>query len=684
MYRFGQFQVSTESRRLSTMSGDDIPLTPRVFDLLVKLVESEGRILSKNEILESVWQDCVVEESNLSQSIFVLRKALGESTQSPLYIRTIPTRGYRFIGDVSVVQGESSDISPAVDIGTSDAPLAVRSAKRPLIYAVLVLAGLLVAVGFVRAYFPFSTAPAGNDGVSYQQLTFERGTVWSARFLANSNEIVYNANFNDRGLDLFTLHTPSTESRSMGRENTSLLAVSSRGEMAILHDETYVYQFIHRGTLARMAIDGSAMRDIADNVQEADWSGNGEDLAVVRWTQSGDRIEYPVGNVLGETHGYFSCPRIAPAGDRIAVLSHPFQKDNRGSVIVIGTDGRMVASSSEWGGLEGLAWHGKEVWFTASKSGEAYALYGMSEDGTVRNVLAAPTNLLLNDIDASGSVLLSRATQQTDVYLNTSDHRDSDLSWLQLIGPADLSADGSAFLFTHFGAGSGKNYSVYIRRADGSAAVKLGSGRALALSPDGRTAIAKISDPEGLVLLPTGPGGSTPVPTADLEHFGAAAWFPDGKRIIFIANEKGRPRRTFSVDPQNGEITPITPEGIFGTILSPDGMKIVTSDADGERVLLDLTSGSQEAVKGLDASEEIVRWASDGSSLYVYKPLDLPLRVYKLSVLDGRRELIKEIAPTNSSGVFGNIYLFMTADAKTTLYGLRRYLIDLYLVNGLK
>ena len=77
-------------------------LTPRVFDLLLALVKSDGRVLTKDELLATIWKDCIVEESNLSQSIFVLRKALGESIYDPHLIRTIPTKGYRFIGDVKV------------------------------------------------------------------------------------------------------------------------------------------------------------------------------------------------------------------------------------------------------------------------------------------------------------------------------------------------------------------------------------------------------------------------------------------------------------------------------------------------------------------------------------------------------------------------------------------------------
>lgn len=683
-YIFGEFRVSVRERRLYRLPKTEIPLTPRVFDLLVKLLQSAGTVVTKDELLSSVWPDTIVEESNLSQSIFILRKALGESSQHARLIRTVPTKGYKFSGEVV----ETDDTAAQLEVLTnepggseekrSDAKASAPSRWRRLLVGALLVSAAIGTIGYIR-----SSKAAVSDAVIYQQLTFERGTVWSARFLPGANAVVYNANFNNRGLDLFTLHLLTPESRSMGPNGANLLAISSKGEIALLHDQRYIYQFVQRGTLARMPIDGSALRDVAENVQEADWSPSGDDLAIVRWTDGGDRLEYPIGTVLASTPGYYSYPRVSRTGDRIALFEHEFQRDNRGTVVIIGTDGHRIVSSQELGGLEGLAWHGNEVWFTASKSGESYALYAMDLNGNTRAVVSAPTNLILDDVDPDGSVLLSRATQQTDVYLNETDRPDQDLSWLQLIGIADLAVDGKSFLFTHFGAGSGKNYSVYLRKTDGSAAVNLGEGRALALSVDSRYALVKMSDPEGLVVLPTGPGERRTLSTGDLEQFGPAAWTPDGQRIIFIANEKGHGRRTFSLDPNAGGPTPVTPEGVFGTLMSPDGANLLVDTSTG-KALFNIKTGQLQAIGALDPGEEVVRWGSDGNSLYIYRPLDLPIKIFKLRIKDGSRELVREIKPTNTSGTFGNIYLVMTPDAKSVVYGLRRYLVDLYLVKGLR
>ena len=96
LYEFGCFRLEPTERKL--MRGNEVVvLTPKVFDTLVLLVRNSGHLLEKDELIKMLWPDAFVEEGNLSNSIFVLRKALGED---PPYIETVPKRGYRFVGAV--------------------------------------------------------------------------------------------------------------------------------------------------------------------------------------------------------------------------------------------------------------------------------------------------------------------------------------------------------------------------------------------------------------------------------------------------------------------------------------------------------------------------------------------------------------------------------------------------------
>src|SRR5918993_506380 len=106
LYEFGPFLLDPAERVL-TRGGQPVPLTPKVFDLLVVLVESGGHLLGKKDLMEAVWPDSFVEEGNLTFSISSLRKALGEDRKEHRYIETVPRSGYRFVANVRVLEGNS-------------------------------------------------------------------------------------------------------------------------------------------------------------------------------------------------------------------------------------------------------------------------------------------------------------------------------------------------------------------------------------------------------------------------------------------------------------------------------------------------------------------------------------------------------------------------------------------------
>jgi DNA-binding winged helix-turn-helix (wHTH) protein/tetratricopeptide (TPR) repeat protein len=105
-YDFGPFRVDTRERQL-LRNGEVVPLTPKVFDILLVLVQNTGHVLSKAEMMKLVWPDTSVEEGNLSRNISTLRSALGERPREHQYIETVPWLGYRFVANVKEVRDES-------------------------------------------------------------------------------------------------------------------------------------------------------------------------------------------------------------------------------------------------------------------------------------------------------------------------------------------------------------------------------------------------------------------------------------------------------------------------------------------------------------------------------------------------------------------------------------------------
>jgi len=270
-------------------------------------------------------------------------------------------------------------------VGTLGAP--TRRTRH--ILQVLIPAGFLasLAVGFLLGQRLARTPP--TLPLSYHQLTFRRGMVRLARFAPDGQTIVYSATWEGNQSEVFSTRSGSGASRSLGLAGADILAVSPSGEMAVLLGSRQIRSWIYSGTLARVALaGGAAPREILDDVQWADWAPNGDSLAVVRDVGGRNRLEFPIGNVLYETVGWISHPRVSPKADRIAFLDHPIPGDDVGSVAVVDLAGNKKTLASGWTTTQGLAWspNGEEIWFTATKLGAIRGLYAATPAGQLRQL----------------------------------------------------------------------------------------------------------------------------------------------------------------------------------------------------------------------------------------------------------------------------------------------------------
>src|SRR5262245_9443811 len=122
-YEFGEFQLDTGKRLLRRLDGTPVPLTPRVFETLLYMVEHHDAVLDKERIMEAVWPDSIVEENNLAQAISKLRQVFGETPGSHSYIVTVPGRGYRFAAEVNKRNG---DMVSRVPLDSTTTPTSVH------------------------------------------------------------------------------------------------------------------------------------------------------------------------------------------------------------------------------------------------------------------------------------------------------------------------------------------------------------------------------------------------------------------------------------------------------------------------------------------------------------------------------------------------------------------------------
>jgi serine/threonine protein kinase/Tol biopolymer transport system component len=572
-------------------------------------------------------------------------------------------------------------------------PLATRSNTVWSLLALSVLVALAAGIYVGKQMFSFSPPPPPT----YRQLTFRRGSIRSARFAPDGQTILYSAAWQGSPVDVFTARPEAPEARSMGLSRTQLASVSSASEMAVLLNSKAIGTWVNMGTLARAPLVGGAPREVLEHVQWADWSADGSNLVVVRDFGGRNRLEYPIGKPLYETGGWIGHPRFSPKGNLIAFIDHPVQGDDSGSLAVIDLAGKKKTLSGEWFTIQGLAWSpdGSEIWFTASKSGVDRTLYAISLDGKERMVLRLPGAVMIFDIFKDGRVLLMRASWRRElVGMISDDSKQQDLSWLDYTYPSDLSTDGKTLLFDEEGGGGsldysksgGLSYAVYIRKTDGSPAVLLGEGGAVALSPDGKSVVAQTQDtPSQLKLLTTGAGEGT-VLTKDTVNHSWARWFPDGKRLLFSGNEPGKGVRLYTFDIASGKSQPITAEGVNGTafVISPDSQMVAGIGPDQKGYLYPTAGGEPRAIPGLNAGEQPITFSSDNHFLYVYQPGELPARVDKLDLQTGKRTLWKQLMPSDPAGVETIGPILITPDAKTCIFGYHRMLADLYLVEGLK
>jgi len=428
---------------------------------------------------------------------------------------------------------------------------------------------------------------------------------------------------------------------------------------------------------------------VLENVQWADWSPDGNNLAIVRDVGGRNQLEFPIGKVLYETLGWISHPRVSRKGDLVAFLDHPLPGDDGGSVRIVDLSGNVKTSAEGFQTAQGLAWSagGREIWFTAAELGLKRAIYAVTLGGHKRLIARVPGTLLLQDIWQDGRILLAKdAWRRELIGLVAGESKERDLSWLDYSYPSDLSADGKVLLFTEAGEGGGTNYSVYQRKIGETSAVRLGDGMALSVSPDGKWVIASVpSAPAQLLLLPTGPGEAKPLTHDSINH-SRAKWLPDGRRFLFSGKEPGHAARIYRQDSSEGKPVPVSPEGIdpLVLVLSPDGQQVVGVGPDEKAYFYPVAGGEARAVPGIEPGEQPIQWSDDAKAIYFYRPGDLPAKVYRLDLSTGHKTLWKELMPSDSAGVSRIGPILLTPDGKSCLYGYHRILSDLYLVEGLK
>ncbi len=594
-------------------------------------------------------------------------------------LRKDPQRRWQSMADLKVAL---EDLLEDVDSGKTELPEAHD--KTHYGFPILIWPALIVVALAAGAIIGSQTLKA--PAPSFERLTYRRGDVSSARFSPDGQTVLFSAQWADEPTTIFSMRPGSRESRSLGLPEGRILSISSSGEMAILMGDSLAAS----GTLARVPLSGGAPREVLENVNDADWSPDGLNLAVSHTVGNANRIEYPIGTTLYESQGWPAYDlRVSPNGDMLAF----FEYDNAVgdfAVTLLDLHGKKRVLSRGWRPSGHLAWapNGKEVWFGGGgKEGTSPSstLHAVTLDGKERSLVAAPVSMALDDVSHDGRLLATTEDSRMGITaLPPGAKQEKDLSWFDVSRIYDISADGKTILFVELSYGKLRNVAIYLRKTDGSPAIRLGEGNLPALSPDEKWVSCIVSDGPNtqLTLLPTGAGEPRSIGVAGI-HYGRAEWFPDGRRILFTGNQPNRPVRAFVQDIVGGKPIPITPEGITGTRVSPD-QKYITVASAGKLSLFPIGGGEPKVIANIDPDESVIRWSADGRYLFLRKS-DKPsvLQINRLDVSTGRSELWKELKTADPVGVrIGEVAL--TPDGAAYAYSFQRDIVTLYLVGGLK
>jgi len=562
-----------------------------------------------------------------------------------------------------------------------------KPAPRVATSRLALLAAAALAVGALMSHFVWKPAPPPTP--TFRRLTFRRGNIGTARFAPDGQSVVYGASFEGRPIEIFTTRPEGPESVSIGSKNADLLSVSPTGELAISLRESFLGGPAGPGTLATIPLAGGAPRAVAEFVERAAWMPDGKQIAIVHFVDGKNRIELPPGKPIYSSDNGIRTLRVSPKGDRFAFLQRALGGGNALRIVDLAGKETTLVEKGILG--QGLAWNpaGDEVWFDDRGARGEFFLKAVDLSGRVRTLMSAPIGMLLHDVARGGRVLVERYGAQPGIFgLAPGETVERDLAWFDGSRLAGLSDDGRTILINELGDSAGSDGAHYLRRTDGSPAVRLGDGAALVLSPDGKWVLTRASGtPRDFVLQPTGTGTAVNLTEPSLEAISDVAFFPDSAHLLLLAGEPGQKRRLYVQDLPSGKPRPITDRGYgFGPgAVSPDGRWAVAYGEWSDDTFIVPTGGGNARTIPNSKALDVIRWAPDGKSVYGSVAGGIPAEIVRVEIATGRREAIRSLAPPERAGLIEIFPIFLTPDSKSYAYGFGRAgTSDLYVIDGLR
>ena len=579
----------------------------------------------------------------------------------------------------------------------------------------------LLLLGLLWAFHlpPFSP----HTPPTFTRVTHTPGTIETAFFGPDGKTVFFSERIRGAQPELFVLHPGSPEPKPLGIPDALLLGVSPTGDLAILREPKAFFASTFRGMLGQVDGGGGSVKEIQENVVHAVWDGSGFATHIAPTMQK-FRVEFGGRQLLegdpGSAVVHFL--RLSPDGSRLAML----HSDTVAKTELVSFDrsGRRSVHFTKVGDsngdtFTGLAWGPDGDLLLSELQGDQTSVWSLSLKGSRRLLWRGQGTQALMDVSKEGRLLLAHQQVRRNVLVQKpGETQATDVSIASGTQAYGFSADGKVLLLLESPNQDGGTTQdlTYLWTPGGASATRVAKGSPQSLSPDGRWANLQISgfDPASLdpaltaafreagldprkVLDPVAPGFYVLfVPTGagrpfllalpkSIENLGTAMLTPDGKRVVFIADEKGE-THWYVMDRQGGIPKAISsPEyGVssMGNFLSPDGLRLIIND--GPRYAVQsLAGGDAQPIRGLQAEERVLAWGRDGNSVFVRKGT-LSFVVDRLDLTSGARRTVFTFRPSDLSGLLNLRSVHTTPDGNLFAVSSVRKLSDLYLVEGVK
>ncbi len=654
IYRFGVFELRQDTGEL-WKHGVRIKLQGKPLKILLALLENPGTVLTRDELCARLWPPgtFVDFESGLNTAANRLRVALGDSAESPRYIETLPRLGYRFVCPVakSTEPAAVNTRSPQRMIalateGTQDPqpePAANETPKpvvnrlvpwRRILKAAVSILGASAAV-WALVYFGSGLHVRSAEPV-FHQLTFKPGNIKSARFAPDSRHVIYTASTNT-GWRTYEL--------ALNRLNA---ASATPLEIAAGHAET-----------------------------------SNSSVFAIRRMETATTVEFPAGKTVFRSEGWIDCARVSPDGDSLAFLNHPMRDDDAGQIVVAKRNGPSRVLTSQWNSIEGLAWSpiGREVWFTASKAGDARALYAVSRSGKLRPLTKVPASLRLLDISKAGQALLALDNTRTTLTAALQG-RSTEVGAFDASHADDISSDGKRILFTEAGEGGGPHYSAYIYDQPSGRTTRVGNGRGLALSPDGESVLTiDPADRSSLVITSTIDRSVRRISGFGFKYQWAKL-MPNRNELLVGGSYPGGNLVIARQSVHGGRPVTVSAPYLDYVSISPDGNRLAGSTSTYRLVVFNMQEGRREEVTAPYRAIPVA-WSPDSEGLYAVSAGCMNTMIWHINVKHQNSTVWKTIAPGDPTTFDGFASVVAAPRTGAYAYSTRMNFSRLYVVEGL-